>query len=53
MQKNLVTLDNALKGCQRCLGLASKRSVGRLLAEVIEDAVGDCLGEAVLEVGVF
>ena len=52
MQKNLVTLNNVLKGCQRCLELASMRST-RGLAEVIEDAVGDGLGYAVLEAGVF
>ncbi len=52
MEKNLVTLDSALKGHQRCLELASKRGV-RGLAEVVEDAVGYGLGEAVLEVGVF
>lgn len=34
MEKNLVALNNALKGCQRCLELASKIAVRRL-AEVV------------------
>ena len=45
MQKSLVTLNlnryhNALKGCQRCLGLAGKSAVRRRLCWVLVDSEG-------------
>lgn len=44
MQKDLVALNNAIKGYQCGLELAGKYVVGLRLTEVVEDSVGYCLG---------